>query len=240
MKTALCLSGQPRFAKENFDNLKRNILEPTNPDVFCFFWDTEIPEVCAHPKQALALYSPVDYRIVPQRKFDDSILDIYGLRSELNEWMYQRINSMFYANWRCNKLCSEYGGEYDCVIKCRTDLVLEGSVNPIEFAEAPDDLWCYMKSPRPWNFSYGDEIAWGPSAIMDVWSSVWLHIPKAIEDLRVVRPERFLTYTLEQVSSIGDTAQVSKIGGNTIMRNEQQHTQRLQSLGKGKAPVNDD
>ena len=44
MKVAVCLSGQLRSFKKSRDSLFKNIIEPTNADLFVYGWDFEKQE----------------------------------------------------------------------------------------------------------------------------------------------------------------------------------------------------
>jgi len=233
MKVAVCLSGQARFAEENYSEIRTKILEPAgNPDIFCYFWNTEDSRIGTAPNTAVKLYRPIRYKIEPQKIFDTAWIDdkptvacdnkTLTTDPEWLYWNYQRILSMFYSIKQVNALIN---GVYDCVIRCRTDNTFERAFDLEEFKSDTDALWCYRLLPRPpeWNlgkFSYGDEFCFGNQEVMSTWSSVYDNIPQIIEALNLVRPEKFLTYHIEELTNLGTLAKVSKIGVPAIKRNE--------------------
>ena len=240
MRIAICLSGQARFGESNYNEIKTKILDPAgNFDVFCYFWNTIDGRVEMDPIKAVRLYDPIRYEIVPPKIFDTVWID-HKPETEVDEktladhpewvyWMYQRVLSMFYAIKQANRLRNEYeqenGFRYDCVIRSRTDLFFDTPFDLNEFKSDPNALWCYRLLPRPpeqrmGKFSYGDEFCFGSADIMDQWSSVYDIIPQAIEALNLVRPEKFLTYNIENMTQLWEVARASKMGVPIIKRSD--------------------
>lgn len=85
MRTAVCVSGQPRFFEESYKSIYENIIAPNNADVFMHVWSYEnYPDEPhkfggdggwkshriskdAHQK-AIDLYKPLVYKIEPAKK----------------------------------------------------------------------------------------------------------------------------------------------------------------------------
>ena len=157
MKTAICISGQPRGIPLSCEKIKWGILDK-NPNADIFFHTWFNPERVgerffgAQPSQAnkigkeqpdtkeilLKAYNPLKYIIEPQRDFSRA----RGLRQAPTA-VQEHLMSMFYSIWKANELKREYekahGFIYDCVVRLRFDLVFDQQICFKDYAEYLDE-----------------------------------------------------------------------------------------------------
>lgn len=143
MKTALLLSGQPRFLEKYYDCIYNNIIRPNNADVFFHCW--EIEDISRpfrygsgwanerinpnYKNFLLNKYKPKAYIFEYQKKFIDDDVDFtFSLKSgyaggtenkDGAKYHTFATRSMWYSIMKCWELCSS--DSYDCVIKHRFD-----------------------------------------------------------------------------------------------------------------------
>lgn len=165
MRTAVCISGQPRFFKKGFDHIYENIIKPNHADVFMHCWhnDDQVGQsycgaswnanqtgiVEANTIEKLEkLYKPKLFtwesegKKIPAHKNENDYT--YKIYSPVNV-----LFSMFYSIQAANNLKSLYEKEndfvYDAVIRIRYDV---GILSPIFMANMdltkinfPDFMW---------------------------------------------------------------------------------------------------
>lgn len=206
IKTALCISGHLRTFENNFHSIKSNILDRLNCDVFIHTWD--IMGLSYRPcdsklysietekllSKINALYNPKKIIIEPSRDFEVSPL----MRSRLIDHRdISGILSMFYKVEACNSLKTEYEKElnftYDCVIRFRGDLYMELPL-PIDYNTNLNHLFI----PIYGNFGgICDQIAYGSSSIMNVYSNLYSNIEKCLQNGAPMHPERLLQFYID-------------------------------------------
>ena len=139
MKIALCFSGQPRYLKECYPAIYKNLLEKYSPDVFVHTWWDE-----SMPNKKMDLPSSLSYNRTYFWEEDsiDIIKNFYSPKVLFHEkqiefetysnvdYMLSRpsnVHSMFYSLEQSNKIKTDYEKEnkfiYDAVIRCRLDTV---------------------------------------------------------------------------------------------------------------------
>jgi len=140
MKIALCLSGQPRFIDEGYDQLYTNLLSKYSVDVFVHcWWSPEMSNVnmntmgMSNPdgrsytfkpntiETIKNYYNPISFLYEPQKKF--KIIDDVDYKQP-NKTI--SIQSMLYSIKKCNELKIKHENKnnfkYDIVIRSRTDI----------------------------------------------------------------------------------------------------------------------
>lgn len=190
MKIALCLSGQMRTYKMCYNNLKKHILEPFNPDVFIHTWSktgivTKVKLLSIFQgnqqvteKELQKMYSPKNMVI---EDFHNSYLEeIEGVRYPEILTKYvpppgRASLPMYYKIKKCNDLkCEEENKnnfKYDLVIRLRPDLnILEPL--PGEVLDNSHILWHSGKYIDT-GFMLSDRFAVSNSQNMDYYSSVF-------------------------------------------------------------------
>jgi len=170
MKIALLLSGDIRNLKENYTNLKNNLLDLYDIDVFLSVWSddglTEINEL-VKPLVFDAEKYTSDYENV----WNSNISNLLH-KGEKNTNLINCL-SMWYKTNRVNQLKNNYeklmGFRYDVVLKSRPDLKIETPVDMF----IPKKNTIYI--PKGWDWSGGinDLMAYSDSKTMDVYSDLY-------------------------------------------------------------------
>ena len=139
MKIALCFSGQPRYLKEGYPQIYKNLLEKYSPDVFVHTWwndsmigkKMDLPHALSYNR---TYYWKEDTIDIIKEFYSPKVL-LPEKQIEFNTYTnvdYQlsrpsHVHSMFYSLEESNKLKIEYEKEnnfiYDAVIRCRFDTI---------------------------------------------------------------------------------------------------------------------
>lgn len=230
MRVALCLSGQSRCVEPNYPNIQRAILGVAAVDVFIHTWDSidyinQDPQA-ANPEKAVELYRPKLYQVEPQIKFSQHDFEYITDFQDRIGWMFQRVKSMFYSIREANRLKSDYeiaqGFRYDCVIRCRMD-----SICPEPFDSKimkPGTLFVhsypFARPPAFPEVCYGDQLAFGDSAIMDIYSAAYEHIAEGIRATKRVHAGTLLTWYLDVKQGLSSTEGCAflDVGQDKLMR----------------------
>jgi len=187
MRVAVCLSGQARFIRANFNSIYDNLIAPVDADVFFHHWDTEDSKLDMFPQEAPELYKPKKYIIEPQKVWDESqwddvvsIVDT-GETEERYKWKLRRVHSMLYSIFTANSLRKQHEEEngfvYDCIIRTRTDLWFGSPFSIDEFNQNPASLWVWFVRDRgPHRIACCDLFAFGNSHTMDLYSEFYNHV----------------------------------------------------------------
>lgn len=122
MKLALCFCGQARSFEKGYEYYKRNLLDHFDVDVYIHSW--KFPE----SDKLVELYKPKDYLF--ENKLTGDYDKIYTNTPNAAKWPPKFTYSAFYSMYEVSKLVD---GEYDWVIKTRTDYALNGRI--------PFDQW---------------------------------------------------------------------------------------------------
>lgn len=154
IKSALCLSGRPYGLIECSENIRKNIIEPNNCDVFVHTWwnpDDVDKRYKNHPdfpgrvpydciQKIKDLYHPKSFIVQPQIQFPIDGFD--STYQPGNKNLILSVQSMFYSIQQSIKLAidfientaTDYSTlpQYDAICRCRFDLQFE---NPIIFSE---------------------------------------------------------------------------------------------------------
>lgn len=206
IKTALCISGHLRTFEDNYQSVKSHILNKLDCDVFIHTWDImglsyrftdaslyaiETKRLAERIKQ---LYNPKKMIMEPTQAFKATPL---MHARQLDHRDIPGILSMYYKIEACNKLKMEYEKEndfkYDCVIRFRGDLYMETDL-PIYNNTNLD----YLFVPIFGNFGgVCDQFAYGSSAIMDTYSSLYSNVTKYMEIGAPMHPERLLQFHVD-------------------------------------------
>lgn len=203
IRTALCISGHLRTFANNFDSVRNNILELMDCDVFIHTWDNLglsyrpcDSRVYAIQTQNIIdkikeLYKPKKLVVEPNRNF---IVTPQMKIRQLDQRDIPGILGMYYKIEACNDLKKKYEIEnnfiYDCVIRFRGDLFMEMPF-PIDNSTNLNSLFIPMFG----NFGgLCDQLAYGSSTIMDVYSSLYSRIPEYMNNGAPMHPEKLLQW----------------------------------------------
>lgn len=203
---ALCISGHLRTFLDNYKSVKEHILDKMDVDVFIHTWDIlglsyrhtdaslHVTETRNLADTINNLYQPKKLVIEKSRTFPVTPLMHQKLRDHRD---ISGILSMFYKVEACNSLKAQYeeenGFKYECVIRFRGDLWVE---QPIPVSENTAMQHVYL--PVFGNFGGAcDQFAFGPSDLMDKYSSLYSNIEKHLHAGAIMNPEYLLLYHLE-------------------------------------------
>lgn len=199
MKVALCISGQARSVKENFENIRKNLIVPNNADVFVHTWYDEkdvglrfngkdkeekgfVNKAILKPdtKESIgAKYKPILMTVQNQVEFLP--IEHRELRHDdeknpyRNRWYIQPqfCLSMFFSIMECNNLKTSYELEnnfiYDAVIRARFDLELNKEYSMTDF----DQSYMNVNAHSHNEYSKQDVFAFSNSKNMNTYSDTF-------------------------------------------------------------------
>lgn len=207
LKAALCISGHLRTFLDNYKSVKENILDRLNCDVFIHTWETlgmsyrftdgnlHFTETRNLIDRIHQLYKPKQIIIEKTKNFTVTSL----MRQRLLDGRdIPGIIGMYYKIEQCNNLKKEYeqkaGFTYDCVIRFRGDLWVE---QPIPINDSTNLNHVFL--PMYGNFGGAcDQFAFGNSAMMDKYASLYSNLDSLMQAGAPMHPERLLHFHLEQ------------------------------------------
>lgn len=170
MKVAVCFSGQARYIKENFQQLKDNIIDPFGADVFCHFWKRGIADTCGrephlgyqyfNASKVEKLYQPVEFLIeenpdplifrLTDKFLEETLKDTFPKEFWFERGQTFRVLSQYLSVLKSIDLKKKYEQDnnfiYDHVIRARSDFVLP---RPLTKEDLPaDDIITILRSPH--------------------------------------------------------------------------------------------
>lgn len=159
MKTAVFLSGQPRFMEECASNILDKVIKPNNADVFIHYWN---PVEGYNYKYSSSEYDPNWSKLQVPQDIGKKIIDIYQPKEcvgenpvefcmkvplansikryywgvanlsseELDKWTRTHIRNSLSMWYSINQAFASIPKDtYDCVIRCRFDLKFGHVIN---------------------------------------------------------------------------------------------------------------
>jgi SAM-dependent methyltransferase len=206
LKIALCISGHLRTYEDNFKSVYDHILSKHDCDVFIHTWDS-LGLSYRHTDAGLHLFNTENFRSKIEFLYNPKKLVIEPNRHfEITPLMQKRlidhrdisgIVSMIYKIEACNKLKQEYESEnnfkYDLVVRFRGDLFVETPL-PTDSISNFDSLFL----PFHGNFAgINDQFAFGSSAIMDKYSSLYSNLEEYLQAGAYMHPEKIFQYNVD-------------------------------------------
>jgi len=196
-KIALCVSGQIRDFAKCYPSWVRN-LDMNNIDVFaCVGGDDNSIN---YFKEKL---NPI--KIINCKKMPSD-------HKHINNNLRNELKNMWYRIYEVNKLKREYeeynNFKYDVVIRIRPDLLLFSNI-PIELSYLSDKIYIpkysgsnvifkLFKVNNFLGFGLCDQLSFGNSKIMDIYSDLYLYLEEKIfSDLKCKLPEKYLKVYLK-------------------------------------------
>jgi hypothetical protein len=165
MKIALCFSGQARAFQKGYEYYKRNLLDHFDVDVYIHTW--KFPE----EDELIRLYNTKAYetQVPPLGDYDNKYTNTPNAQKHPPRFTYRMIYSMY----QCSQLIQ---GQYDWVIKARTDYALNVV---IPFNEL-DNTKLYIPNCRmvPERDFGNDQFALGSQETMMKYMSTYINIDK--------------------------------------------------------------
>ena len=175
MRVALCISGAPRFVGNSFEMLLRSIGGYYACDIFFYVWKGPFSTAEELTSYAEPFLRP-GCRIAEARVVDEYQPVIQG------EYLVQaggnigNIFKMHYAIEQCNNLkrAQEYRmqGRYDAVIRSRTDMYINRSLDLREFARVLE-RFVVLPISANWGGGYNDQFALASSVNMDIYADAF-------------------------------------------------------------------
>lgn len=210
MKVALCLSGHFRNYELTYSSILNYIVKPLNADVFIHTWeklgyDNKFRSDSHHlvnskfdPIKINNIFSPkkmvVESEAIIQRFVEDSKKYAPHLANEPKSPGHMA--SMFYKIMMANKIRKEYEKEnkftYDCVIRCRPDMLFKNGIQS-------HNLIMLDKVHIPLIHSFNglnDQFAYASGQVMDIYSDLYQSIPTYFKSKREFYPEKLLKWYL--------------------------------------------
>jgi len=120
MKTAIIFSGHLRCFKDCYESISRNVLIPSECDVFMHLYD------CADVDDAISLYKPKNYIVTNVNDALPYTVDPVCRMYKASETDTDAVFSMWNNIKRSFELI---GSDYDCVIKARYDIKFSAPLN---------------------------------------------------------------------------------------------------------------
>jgi len=165
MKIALCFSGQARAFEKGYEYYKRNLLDHYDVDVYIHTW--KFPD----EDKLTELYKPVKIhtQVPPLGDFDNKYTNTPNAEKHPPRFTYR----MLYSTYVCSHLIE---GDYDWVIKARTDYALNVV---IPFNEL-DNNQLYVPNCRmvPERDFGNDQFAFGSKKTMMDYMLTYINIDK--------------------------------------------------------------
>ena len=207
MRTALCISGQPRQVKECFPYILENVILPNTPcDIFLHVWynnqwknekwtphwNTKVDENAI--AQLSELYNPVTMLVEQQKEFDNSEFDPRNTLFNEGQYRIDATVSMFYSIKKCNMLKKIYELEnnftYDIVARTRPDFKIQTKLNYQDYnINAVNIRLDCTHEPGCTN----DHFAFSTSENIDVYSDCFNYLDEVVnKDGSVFCPEIIL------------------------------------------------
>ena len=191
MKIALCFSGQARAFEKGYEYYKRNLLDHYDVDVYIHTWD--FPN--AH--EYIDLYQACAWQREPTRTTQADIK--YTNTPNPQRHPPRFTESMLYSMYRCSQLIN---GEYDWVIKSRSDYALNGRI-PFEHW---DNSKLYIPNCRmvPEKDFGNDQFAFSSQENMMKYMSTYLNIEDYYNEGVVFIGENLMQANLHKHGLFGD------------------------------------
>jgi len=149
MKIALCFSGQPRFIEECQDNIKKNLIDGYDVDIFAHGWwhpsykgrviafesEAKFDEIEEASDTFNRVYSPIRSFFEPQIDFAKYLVR-YNMKKNFCEIeneifvkkaLFTQLSSL-YSIMMADQLLGPERSKYDIVARVRTDLLFEQKV----------------------------------------------------------------------------------------------------------------
>ena len=186
MRVAVCISGELRTYKENYESLKKNILDPYDADVFLSSWNTTSAQdkynnkitLPISKRELLDLYKPKGIKLYD---FDESIFYEYKGVKIPDELIKVKPKSFranipqFFLMKDCNELKRKYELEnnfvYDVVVRTRADLLIFCQIKLEKLDLNKINLKHIIKDTY-----YSDQFAISSSILIDSYTSVFNYL----------------------------------------------------------------
>ena len=231
MKVALCISGQPRNALESFHNIKQNIIDPNQADVFIHMHydpenlymekshadkgncqlqsglDTEIIKLY-QPKSVLVEkprnFQKPQIQIAPNRLMRSKKMNVHKNWTDEEHVAYtiKNMTSMYYSIYKANELKEIYANEQGFVYDYVIRIRFDLFLSePIVVSNYNPHFISYLEIGQP-DHLISDWLNFGSNAIMNVYASLYLQMDY-LNTLRFYPNSERLPNTIEPSDTCG-------------------------------------
>lgn len=198
-KIALCLSGQARFVEEGYTNvISPRLIKDNDVDVFIHTWEIDDeqngkPFVNAgghNMGQAVSedtiatyldLYKPKKHIVEKQIEFTKGLWADRSFPDIRSDYGYSMLYSVYTANKLRQLYEKENNIEYDLVVRCRTDFIME---EEIYLSKLENDR-IYLPTGCPHVGGVADSFAIGPPELIDTYSDLYFYIREIMETTNI-------------------------------------------------------
>lgn len=218
MKVALCISGLMRTYKDTAKSVIRHICQMYDTDIFVSTWNILGKSVSKFSREPVddivnnigiyKSYSDFARKIVIEDYLEFKMNNNHNWQKEKYEWTrannlegicrVEHLFAMCYKIKHCNAIKNEYAAahqvHYDCVIRCRADMLFNRTIKISEIS--PNTV--YTPSILTWD-RVNDQFAYGDTPSMDVYSSIYDHLTgyDQIDSMNITAPEMVLQHHLK-------------------------------------------
>ena len=201
-KIAICFSGYLRDLDKN-KNFWKELIDRYDMDVYASFWDIENKDSGDTIDNFKQIYNPKNIEVDNYSSFDKSTLQILSSNitppNSLPDFLFNSCKNLdvlsdWYRVWRAN-LLTKSGGEYDVVIRARTDTYFTKKIlvdvgDSLSIPNARIQLNGYQNSD-----GLSDLFAYGSSKLMDYYASCYFFIMEHINKGHYMIPQEHFLHT---------------------------------------------
>lgn len=172
MRTALIISGLPRYVEKSFPNINQCLIEPNNPDIFIHTWK-DADGTLNYP--IAELYRPKMLKAEMQKTWRHTAWDLDRMmKSHARSYHRDKFVEMLYSSWysiqQSNMLKEEYRLKndivYDCVIRARFDIHFN---RPVVVTRYNQNILNVSNKWLPDHDMTDDRFAFASNAIMNAY-----------------------------------------------------------------------
>lgn len=227
MRVALCMSGQPRRAIENFSNIKKYIIEPNNADVFIHLnYDKTSRYIeknhlnngwCTYTEgiddMVKTLYSPIKMMVETPKQFNNPNITLTKKKIEDTMHMNPHMTrdtailhtkkqwlSMVYSIYKCNELKELYANEHGFVYDYVIRLRFDLSPTTVLDCSKLDPSYLYYQELNQPDNIISDWLNVGSNTIMNVYASIFLNAEYLNKFVYFKKEDRLETKTKNEIS----------------------------------------
>lgn len=184
VKIALCLSGLIRNSFFCFPYIYNSFINTEySTDIFIHTWNDS---------PVIELYKPKNVQIENQKEVLDFVLPQIKLKTDVSiKGNILNNISMYYSIKKC---CDLVNNDYDIIIRCRFDLLLQEKINLKQIVNSilNKEYDIYIPNVQFNMGGYNDQLAIGSYSAMKIYSDCYFDIPNIANETKVWHPETFL------------------------------------------------
>ena len=198
MRVAICISGAQRLANNALTYFSRHLPDGIEIDYFCYMWGGDY---ATEAELTAAVFERVEGRATKIRaKIDCEFApNVNFPHQNYPETNKENLMRMFYGIKKANDMKTlqeiEHKVKYDVVVRHRSDVSISSDLDFHKFVNVVEDFIVFPESGH-WRGGLNDQFAFSSSRNMDVYSSVYNHIPEHCANGCVLHPETLVRFHL--------------------------------------------